>query len=162
MMRYTRLPQQAEGDNVWIELIMNKGKKAKDAAIYQVLVPAFPFRVEEVQEIVFKAGESKATKAGPMMMRMIGSGLQKSGGLRVADMCEKVTLIGNERTTVQGGTFSTRHYKYDQGTDPYETWVSAEVPFGLVKFTGRRYDLQLNRSGKDAKSSITETPEEAP
>jgi len=164
VMRYSRLPQQAEGDssNVWLEISVNKGKKAKDATIYQVLVPEFPFRTEQVQELVFKAGESKATKPGPMMMRVIGPGLGKSGALKPADVCEKVTLVGNERLTVQGGTFSTRHYKYDQGTDPYETWVSAEVPFGLVKFTGRRFTMELSRSGKDAKSSIKETPEEAP
>jgi len=164
IMRYARLPQQpTDSGNVWIEVSMNKGKKAKDAVIYQVLVPGFPFRAEEAQEVVYKAGEkSKATKVGPMMMRMVGPGLQKSGALKPAEVCDKVTLVGNQRQQVQGGTFSTRHYKYDQGSDPYETWVSAEVPFGLVKYTGRRFTMELSRSGKDAKSSITETPEEAP
>jgi hypothetical protein len=160
MIRYARLPKEAEGGNVWIEMSVNKGKKAKDGVIYQALVPGFPFQVEQVQELVFKAGESKATKPGPMMMRVIGSGLQKSGGLKTSEVCSGVTLVGNKRETVPGGTFSTRHYKNDQ--EQFETWVSSETPFGLVKAKGRRYEMVLNRSGKDAKSSITETPEETP
>jgi len=93
---------------------------------------------------------------------MVGPGLAKSGALKVADVCDKVTLVGNDRLQVQGGTFSTRRYKYDQGSDPFETWVSAEVPFGLAKYSGRRFTMELSRTGKDAKSSIKETPEEAP
>ena len=160
MMRYTRLPKEAEGGKAWIEMNMNKGKSAKDAVIYQVLVPSFPFTLEQVETIIFKAGESKATQAGPMMMRMMSSGLEKSNGLKPADVCKGVTLVGNERITVPGGTFSTRHYKNEQ--EQFETWVSAETPFGLVQAKGRRFDMKLNRSGTDGKSSIKETPQQMP
>lgn len=160
MMKYSRLPESPDSTTAWIELSINKGKKPKDGVIYQVLVSEFPFQIEHIQEIIFKPGESKAQKAGPTMMRMMTSGLEKSGGLKIADLCDKVTLVGNERITVPGGTFSTRHYKNEN--DQFDTWVSAEAPFGLVQATGRRYDIKLYRSGKDAKPSITETPEEMP
>ncbi len=159
MMRFARLPAE-DTSKAWLEMTINKGKKAKDATIYQVLVTTFPFEMEQVEEVIFKAGESKATKPGPMMMSMISAGLQKSNGLKMAELCTDVTLVGNKRETVPGGTFSTRQYKNEQ--EQFQTWVSAETPFGLVKATGRRYEMVLNRSGKDAKSSITETPEETP
>lgn len=160
LMRFSRLPDSPDSTTAWIEMSINKGKKPKDGVIYQVLVSEFPFQIEHMQEIIFKAGESKAQKAGPTMMRMMTSGMEKSGGLKIAELCDKVTLVGNKRETVPGGTFSTRQYRNEQ--EQFDTWVSAETPFGLVKATGRRYEMVLNRSGKDAKSTITETPEEMP
>jgi hypothetical protein len=168
IVRVARLPQDSAttGDLAWVEISINKGKKAKDAQVYQLLTSSYPISLEQVQEIIYKAGSSQATRVGPFMRKMVSSGLEKSGGLRFADVCSDVTLLKNENLTVPGGIFPTRSYSnkttHLKQEEQYDTWVAGGVPFGLVKTEGWRYNMTLKAFGKDAKPTITETPKDAP
>jgi hypothetical protein len=81
----------------------------------------------------------------------------------MAEACssQKMTRIGEESVTVPAGTFHTIHYRNtDSGN---EVWVSTSIPFGMVKnHMARGGDIVLTGMGTDAKSQITETPQEMP
>jgi len=76
------------------------------------------------------------------------------------DICEEVTLVGQEKVTVPAGTFNAKHYhstKYEN-----DSWVDPGLSFGMVKAIGKHHDIERIRDGNGAKSSITETPQEMP
>jgi hypothetical protein len=81
---------------------------------------------------------------------------------QIAEACKnaKMTRVGEESITVPAGTFSTVHYRDESGND---VWVSESVPFGMVKNKlARGGEIVLSGRGTDAKSQITETPQEMP
>jgi alpha-L-arabinofuranosidase len=158
-IRYAVIGSEKRGgaDLKWVELRMVGEGKDKNFT-YQMLVPASPTEMANVQEIIMKAGDKPAMKMNGMMMKMIRGQLDKQNFL--ADVCKEVTLVGEEKVTVPAGRFQARHYhsaKY--GSD---SWVASSVPFALVKSVGKNYQMELAVQGNGAKSSITEQPQEMP
>ena len=150
--------EEREGKSMrWLELKM-AGKKKDQNMIYQVLTPGNPAEMDMAQEIVFKPGDKPAMKMNGMMLKMIRGQLEKSSAL--ADLCEGVTLMGEESVTVPAGTFTAlRDHDAQHEAD---TWVVPDRPFILVKSKGKDFELSLASSGDGAESSITETPQEMP
>lgn len=144
-------------DLKWVELRMT-GKDKDKNLIYQMLVPGSPTEMGDVQEIVFKPGGKPAMKLNGMMLNMIRGQMEKQSIF--SELCKDVTLVGTESVTVPAGTFQTRHFRSDKYKS--DSWVSAEVPFALVKSVGEKHDMALASHGADAKSSITEKPQEMP
>jgi hypothetical protein len=141
----------------WLELRMVGDTKDK-SMVYQVLTPGTPAELDQAQEIVFKPGDKPAMKMNAMMMEMVRGQLSKSSVL--GNMCEGVSLAGKESVTVPAGTFKAHRYhnsKYES-----DTWVVPNQPFFMVKSKGEDFELSLTSTGDDAKSSITETPQEMP
>jgi hypothetical protein len=141
----------------WLELRMVGEGKDKNM-VYQVLTPGTPAEMDQAQEIIFKPGDKQAMRMNAMMMKMIRGQLEKNSVL--GNMCEGVSLAGEESVTVPAGTFKALRYhntKYDS-----DTWVVPELPFFMVKSKGKDFELSLASSGDGAKSSITETPQEMP
>ncbi len=139
----------------WIEY-KHMGEKANDTTVFQMLVPSGPHEVGQVEEIVMKSGDRKAMKVSGMMMKMVRGQMEKSSFLN--NMCEGVTLVGEESVTVPAGTFKTYHFhnsKYNS-----DSWISPNVPFAMVKATGKNHDIALTATGTGATSSITETPQD--
>jgi hypothetical protein len=67
-------------------------------------------------------------------------------------------MVGKEDITVPAGRFGTLHFRSaEHGID---TWVSPDLPFSLVKSTGKDHRIELTDHGTGAKSSLTETPSE--
>jgi hypothetical protein len=157
-MRYSVVgTDQRDGAELkWIELKM-EGKEPDKNSVYQMLVPGGgPRELSQVQELIFKSGSKPAMKMNGMMMKMMRAQLEKNSFL--SNICEGVSLVGEESVTVPAGTFKATHFhnaKYDN-----DSWVSAAVPFAMVKSTGKQGDIQLAATGDGAKSSITETPQE--
>jgi hypothetical protein len=144
-------------DLKWVELRMT-GKDKDKNLIYQMLVPGSPTEMGDVQEIVFKPGEKPAMKLNGMMLNMIRGQMEKQSIF--SELCKDVTLVGTESVTVPAGKFQTRHFRSDKYKS--DSWVSAEVPFALVKSVGEKHDMALVSHGAGAKSSITEKPQEMP
>jgi hypothetical protein len=144
-------------DLKWVELRMT-GKDQDKNLIYQMLVPGSPTEMGDIQEIVFKPGEKPAMKLNGMMLNMIRGQMEKQSIF--SELCKDVTLVGTERVTVPAGKFHTRHFRSDKYKS--DSWVSAEVPFALVKSVGEKHDMALASHGAGAKSSITEKPQEMP
>ena len=158
-LRYAVVGAENRGGKTmkWLELRIVGDKKDK-SMVYQVLTPGTPAEMDQAQEIIFKAGDRPAMKMNPMMMNMIRGQLNKSSVL--GNICEGVSEAGRESVTVPAGTFEALRFhnaKYDS-----DTWVVPNQPFFMVKAKGKDFELSLVSSGKGAKSSITEIPEEMP
>jgi hypothetical protein len=139
----------------WVEMKMSGGKKDQ-SLIYQMLVPGSVVEVDQVQEVVFKHGDQPAMKMDGMMVDMIRKQLEQHTFHREA--CKGVSLVGKESVTVPAGRFSSLHFRSaEEGID---TWLSSQLPFSLVKSTGKNFQVELTAHGEGATSSITETPQE--
>ena len=158
-MRYAVVGAEDRGGTSmkWLELRMVGDAKDKNM-VYQMLTPGTPAEMDQAQEVIFKPGERPAMKMNPMMMKMIRGQLQKNSVL--GNMCEGVSLAGEESVTVPAGTFKALRYhnaKYES-----DTWVVPALPFFMVKAKGKDFEMSLTSRGDGAKSSITETPQEMP
>lgn len=141
----------------WLELRM-VGEEENKNMVYQVLTPGTPAEMDQAQEIIFKPGDKRAMKMNAMMMKMLRGQLNKNSVL--GNMCEGVSLAGEESVTVPAGTFKALRYhnsKYES-----DTWVVPNQPFFMVKSKGKDFELSLTSTGDGAKSSITEPPQEMP
>lgn len=157
-MRYAVVGEEDRGGTTmkWLELRM-VGDTDK-TMVYQMLIPGTPAEMDQAQEVIFKPGEKQAMKMNAMVMKMIRGQLKKNSVL--GNMCEGVSLAGEESVTVPAGTFNALRYhnsKYES-----DTWVVPDQPFFMIKSTGKDFELSLASSGDGAQSSITETPQEMP
>src|SRR5688572_4974945 len=154
-MRYAVIGEESrEGKALkWLELRTTGNQKDGDI-VYQMLVPGSVTQLGDVHEIVMKHGDKPAMKMDGMMLGMIKDQMQKQSLL--SDMCRDVTLVGSETVSVPAGKFQAGHFRSDKYAS--DTWVTAEVPFSMVKSTGKDFELTLLRHGEGAKSSITEKP----
>jgi len=68
-------------------------------------------------------------------------------------------LVGNETIRVGEHGLSTRHVRAREGPSVTDAWVSADVPlWGLVRFSSRRYRLDLLAFGTGARSGLVGEP----
>jgi hypothetical protein len=156
-VRYGVIGQEARGGKTlqWVEMRM-EGAKQERNLIYQMLVPGSLMEIGQVQEIVFKPGDQPAMKMSGEMMKMIRGQMDKQSFY--GEMCKGVTLVGKEKVTVPAGAFETLHFRSAENAS--DSWVSPEVPFSLVKSTGKDYQVELVKQGEGATSSIKEKPQE--
>jgi hypothetical protein len=139
----------------WVEMRTTAAQKARNM-VYQMLVPGSLSELAKVQEIVFKPGDRPAMKVSGMMLGMIRQQLEKQSFF--AELCKGVTLVGPETVTVPAGRFKAMHFHGSaNGSD---SWISSEVPFSLIKTTGKNYQMEFAAQGDGAQSSITEKPQE--
>lgn len=126
--------------------------------IMQVLVPGYPYEMSSVEDFVIKAAGRPAMRMNAQMLQMMASRMPKD---QIAEFCRNARMnrVGEESITVPAGTFRTIHYHdAESGND---VWVSETIPFGLVKTTmARGGEIVLTGRGTDARSQITETPQE--
>ncbi len=145
---------RAGKDLKWLEL-RKTGSKKNANMVYQMLVPGSVEEIGKVEEIVMKSGEKPAMRMDGMMLNMIRGQMEKQSFLN--DACKDVTLVGAERVTVPAGKFQTQHFRSAKYTS--DTWLTANVPFAMVKSVGKTYEMALTSYGKGARSSITEMPQ---
>jgi hypothetical protein len=152
-------------DYLWFEL---KTAGPQGPFIFQALVPGYPYDQNTVESAVIKAGNQPAMKMSKAMLSMApGMRNQNPGGPAgsVLQKCDSAELIGRETIEVPAGRFETLHFRHTEGGVPGEGWVSRDVPMAMVKLTWQGQNagqMVLLGHGKDAKSSITETPQEMP
>jgi len=93
------------------------------------------------------------------MMQQLGA---NNFAADIVKSCETAEKIGDESITVPAGSFDTEHYRITT-PETAEAWISAAVPFGIVKMNSPEgVSMELLGHGKDALSSITETPRKMP
>jgi hypothetical protein len=141
----------------WIEMKMTGENKDKDLT-YQMLLAGQPHEVGQAHEVIFKPGDKQAMKMSGMMLKMIRGQMEKNSML--SNLCEGVTLVGEESVTVPAGTFKAMHFH--NAKHETDSWASPSVPFVMVKSEGKKHKMELAATGDGAKSSITETPTEMP
>ena len=139
----------------WLEMRMVDDKKG-ETMVYQMLTPAGPAEMDKVEEVVFKAGDKPAMKMGGAMMKMMRGAISKNSALN--NMCEGVTLAGEESVTVPAGTFKAA--RFHNSKHESDTWMVPDQPFSMVKTSSKKVEIALVKSGGGATSSITEDPQE--
>ena len=136
----------------WYEL---RSQTAVGVSILQLRVPGFPFTAAEIEQVVNKTGASPAVILPDAFVNQY-----KAGAGPMADIeaqCRTAEVVGREDVSVPAGTFTTTHLRFPATGG--EVWVSAEVPFGVVRgdIPGQGA-MELKAHGAGATSSITETP----
>ncbi len=142
----------------WFEL---KASTPQGDQIMQLRVPGFPFGGADVQSGIVKVGAMPAMQMPDQMLGMMRQQMASNPMLDVAAQCRASQLVGEETVDVPAGKMRAWHIKAAGGND---AWVSGQVPFGIVKFSGGNGagTMVLTGFGADATSSIPEQPSAMP
>lgn len=136
-----------EGNAFWYETV-TEGQGGR--SVMKMLVSGDPNDQKSVRRMIMKQGTQPA-----MEMPVMG-GTQRAGS---QDPKGKVVDKGMERVTVPAGTFTARHFQYQFDKEVMDSWIAEKVsPYGLVRSTGKDFEMQLVGYGTGAKTQITETP----
>ncbi len=162
-MRFAIVGKEAVNgkDHYWHEMKM---ASPQGTVISQVLVSGYPYEQADIEAMVMKAGDQPAMKMPKSMLSMMQSRMRNPGSSMgdALKQCTEAQIVGRETIEVPAGTLATVHFRTSEGGQG-EGWVSTDIPFGLVKLIWEgRGEMVLLKHGKDAKSSITETPMEMP
>jgi hypothetical protein len=143
-------------DHYWFEYEMPM-PVGDMSIILKLLVPGFPYTSEDVSRTIVKMPGMPAMDSPAMAASM-----QRQGGDNLSEplrrACGATESVESLSVTVRGGTFDA--FKVTPGGNfGKDIWLSADVPFGLVKMAepdGK--GLELVAYGSDATSVITEVP----
>jgi len=146
----------------WYEMkTVPAGKTEQDANIVQVLVAGLGTAKLEIHDLVLKAPGHSAQRYNQLLVGMMAGPIAKSIASETGRRCSNpaVQVVGWESLTVPAGTMRALHLKdAESGGD---AWFVPHVPFGVARvLTKDGHDMVLTGSGHDAKSSITETPQQ--
>jgi len=126
------------------------------SSIIQLEVPGFPFRPDQIESAVTKTGVTPAVIIPDAVLQQYKSTAMSGPLSDIEAQCRTAQVIGAEDVTVTAGSFPTTHLRFADGGD---VWVSADVPFGIVRgVVARQGTLELLSFGSGATGSITETP----
>jgi hypothetical protein len=142
----------------WLELLSNKGGGSDSTrTVMQMLVPGFLDQMRDIRGVVIKHGTDHATRLPDQFIQMMGANIAKNSTSEIEKRCHSAHSTGYESVTVPAGSFRALHVVDD--SSGAQAWISASVPFGLVKTLQKDGTTQvLIAKGSGAKSSITETP----
>jgi hypothetical protein len=156
-MRLALLGSETRAGKSLVRVEMSMTSK-EGPMIMQVLVPGYPYEMSSIEDFIIKAPGQPAMRMSAQMLQMMASRMPKD---QIAEFCRnaQMTRVGDESITVPAGTFRTVHYR--DATSGNDVWVSEDLPFGLVKSKlARGGEIVLTGKGTDARSQITETPQE--
>lgn len=147
-VRYSLVERTADGD--WLETQYLRGPS--DRLLVRVLVegrldhPGGRIRRVIVQQGSMQALELPTNRGSEAMPPAIPNGASAQ-------------TIGTEPIRVGDQTLSARHVRAREGPSVTDAWVSGEVPlWGLVRFSSRRYQLDLLAFGSGARSALVGEP----
>jgi hypothetical protein len=153
------LVDRGNPQELWFEL---KAATAQGEQVVQLQVPQFPFKGDDVTQGIVKAMQMPAMRMPEQMLSMMQQQMQSNPMLDVAEQCRSSELVGEENVTTPAGEMKAWHLKVADGND---AWVSADVPFGIVKGASGESGgdmMLLTGYGNDATSSISEEPQDMP
>jgi hypothetical protein len=160
-MRFAVVGSERAADTTlyWFEMSFTSVRESGHNAVVQILVPGVGARATSVHGMIMKVGGQPAMRFSAQMVRMMGDRLSSdNAALEMARRCSSAQVVGWESVTVPAGTLRALHIKTADGDD---AWTSRDVPFGLVKVHAKDgTEIILTGRGADAKSSITEQPQE--
>ena len=161
-IKFAIVGSERRGDTTlyWMEIAGGSTKDPGSNGIMQILVPGPGARATSIHGIIVKVGSQPAMKMSPQMLGMMGARMaQDNMALEFARQCATGHVVGPETVSVPAGSIPAIHVTSADGGD---AWLAKDIPFGLVKAVGKQGTLVLTGRGGDAKSSITETPQEMP
>lgn len=145
----------------WYEVSLGDPKRPRDKMIMQMLVPGLG--TGSVRSMVMKSGDQPAMKMPAQMIQMVNSSPGMNMAADLARQCQAMEVVGWERVTVPAGAFRALHMRNPGSQMVSEVWVQPDLQFSMVKALLKDGALmELTGQGTDAKSLITETPQELP
>jgi hypothetical protein len=155
--------EEREGQTMdWVETVITQQGKADERTIIKVLMPGYPYRPGEMQDMIMKSGNEQAMRMGPMMMMVrgiAGNMMKNNPGMSAVAECQAMTYVGEESVSVPAGSFDARHYRDDNSGA--ELWTAQDLVFSIVKYTdGDGATMELTGHGQGAKSEIDEEPQD--
>jgi hypothetical protein len=155
--------EEHEGKTMdWVETVISQEGKADERTIIKVLMPGYPYRPGEMQDMIMKSGDEQAMRMGPMMMMVrgiAGNMMKNNPGMSAVAECQSMTYVGEESVSVPAGEFEARHYRDDESGA--ELWTAQDLVFNIVKYTdGDGATMELTGHGQGARSEITEEPQD--
>ena len=161
-IRLAIVGQERRGDSTlyWFEINGSGGPRGQ-GGIVQLLVPGFGGDAATIHGMIVKPEGQPAMKLPEQMVGMMGQRMgQNNAAVDAARRCASAQVVGWESVTVPAGAIRALHLK---NVDGGEAWVARDVPFGIVKARPKDGgEMVLTGRGRDAKSSITEKPQEMP
>ncbi len=160
-IKFAIVGSERRGDTTlyWLEIGGGSAKGPGSNGIMQILVPGPGAQATSIHGVIVKVGSQPAMRMSPQMLGMVGSHMaQDNIAMEFARQCATARVVGPETVSVPAGSIAAIHLKIADGGD---AWLAKNIPFGLVKAVGKQ-GLVLTGYGSDAKSSITETPQEMP
>lgn len=160
-MRMALLDEGAAPDEgQWFEM---SGDVNGQSSTVQLLIGEYPFAAEDVTAVVAKMGAQPAMRLPEQMLGQMRSQM-RTPAAQLAEVCDRSELVGSESVDVPAGSYDAHHLRTPaEGTEEgADVWVSADVPFGIVKTEAAGGTMVLSGAGSDATSTITETPGEMP
>ena len=159
-MRIAYLGREALGERVEMSMTRAEGRRGRGGPmVMQMVVPSYPYEMSEVKEVVMQTGTEPPMKMSEQMLGMMRSRMPNASQMS-NESCRRMTEVGRESITVPAGTFQTTHYRdAERGND---VWVSASVPFGMIKAVAEGRTVLLAASGTGATTKINGTPQEMP
>lgn len=159
-MRIAYLGKESSGERVEMSMTRASGRRGRNGPmVMQMVVPNYPYEMTEVKEVVMQMGEDPPMKMSEQMLGMMRSRMPNASQMS-DEACGRMTEVGRESITVPAGTFQTTHYRdAERGND---VWVTASVPFGMVKAVAEGRTVVLAASGTGATTKLVGTPQEMP
>src|SRR5437870_5628537 len=157
-VRFAIVGSERRGDTTlyWFEI---SGAGTGQSGVVQILVPGFDADVSGIRGMIVKTQGHPAMRMPEQMAAMMGQETgQNTPVLDIARRCGHAKVVGWETVKTPGGETRALHLQDADG----EAWLARDVPFGIVKASGKNGELMLTGKGTDAKSSITEKPQEMP
>lgn len=161
-LKFAIVGSERRGDTTlyWLEIAGSSAQNPSRNGIMQMLVPGPGARATSIHGMIVKVGSQPALRMSPQMLGMMGSHMaQDNMAMEFARQCATGRVVGPETVTVPAGAIPAIHV---QSADGGDAWLAKDIPFGLVKAVGKQGTLVLTGHGSDAKSSITEAPQEMP
>ena len=157
-MRMAYIGKDAAGERMEISMDRPaRGGRPGGPAIFQIVVPGFPYQMSEAKEVIIQMGTEPPMKMSEQMLSMMRSRMPSAPQIS-NEMCARMVEIGKERITVPAGTYETTHYR--DTTRANDVWVSQTVAFGMVKAVAEGRTIELQATGTGAKTKLTGTPQE--
>ncbi|HYS22072.1 MAG TPA: hypothetical protein VEO73_13365 [Gemmatimonadales bacterium] len=151
-LRFAIVGSELRGDSTfyWYEVVTTRGP---DRFVGQLLVAGLFTATPDVRGLVTKAGNGPSIRVPDMLIVVVGRQIARSVASEVVRHCSNGEVVGPESVTVPAGRFRALHVRSAQG----DAWVSADVPFGIVKaHLSDGAEMSLTGRGMDAKSSLAE------
>ena len=153
-MRMAYLAKETAGERIELSVTGRRG-----AMVMQMVVPNYPYEMSDIQEMVMQQEGQPPMKMSAQMLGMMRSRMPNGSQVSEAS-CGRMIEVAKERITVPAGSFQTTHYR--DSTGGTDVWVTASIPFGMVKVVTGDRTVELLGSGTGATTKITGTPQEMP
>lgn len=149
-VRYSLVERSAEGD--WLET--QYVRSASDRLLVRVLIEGRLDRQEHagrIRRVIVQQGSMQALELPTNRGAQALPPPVPRGG--------SAQTLGSETLQVGGHSLTAQHIRAREGPSVTDAWISAAVPlWGLVRFSSRRYQMQLLDFGTGARSALAGEP----